>query len=119
MCEKEKLFLELVEGFQWKYDLEKYPNSLYALKDGVCIFQFFDLESINPKKIISSYRFSLKQDLKNERIWFSYYKMWSIFESKFEMKYDDIRFFMEDMVEKHFKMSIYSALTVPIGSHPY
>ena len=106
MCEKEKLFLELVEGFQWKYDLEQYPNYLFAFKDDIFIFEIYNSESINPKKIISCYRFEIKQDLKNADIWINYDKIWSIFESKFEMKHDDIQFFMKDMVEKHFKIRV-------------
>ena len=106
MNEKEKLFLELVGGFRWECDLEKYPNSLFVFKNEICIFEIYNPESINPKKIISSYRFGLKQDLKNADIWFNYDKIWSIFESKFGMKYNDIQSFMKDMIEKHFKIRI-------------
>ena len=60
--EKEKIFLEIIEGFEWKYDLEKYPKILFCFKDDSCIFEISNSESINPKKIISSYRFGLKQD---------------------------------------------------------
>jgi hypothetical protein len=105
MCEKEKLFLELIDGFQWRYDLDKYPHSIFAFKDDICVFEIDNSESLNQRKIIACYRFGLKQNLKNARIWFNYDRIWSIFESNFEMKYNDIQYFMVDMLEKHFKIS--------------
>jgi hypothetical protein len=105
MDEKEKLFLELIDGFKWRYDIYKYPNSLFGFKEDKFIFEIEYSDEINEKKIITSYRLGIKQDLKNAAFWFNYDRIWSIFESNFEMKHNDIQFFMNDMLEKHFKMS--------------
>lgn len=104
MCEKEKLFLELIEGFQWKYDLEECPDSLFVFKDNECIFEIWSAKSINQKKIISSYRLRIYQVLKKDDVWFDNSKLWSIFKSKFEMEHGDIESFIEEMIEKHFKI---------------
>ncbi len=104
MDEKEKLFLEFIDGFEWKYDLNKYPNSLFGFKGNVCLFQIYNSNELNQKKIIANYRFGLQQDLKNAIFWFNHEKIWSVFESKFDMKYNDIQSFMNGMVEEHFKM---------------
>ncbi len=102
MEEKEKLFLEFIEGFEWKYDIEEYPNSLFVFKGDIYFFEIFNSEALNQKKIIANYRFGLEQDLKNYSFWFNYDKIWSVFESKFGMNYTEIQSFMNGMVEKHF-----------------
>ena len=115
MDEKERLFLELIDGFQWRYDIDKYPHSLFGFKDENFIFEIEYIDEINEKKIITSYRLGIKQDLKNARIWFNYDRIWSIFKSNFEMKDNDIEFFMRNMLEKHFKMS---GVTPHFGRNP-
>ena len=105
MDEKERLFLELIDGFQWRYDLDKYPHSIFGFKENVCIFEIYNLKLLNQRKIITSYRLEIKQNLKNATFWFNYDKIWSIFETNFGMKYNDIQYFMVDMLEKHFKIS--------------
>jgi len=104
MDEKEKLFLDLIDGFEWKLDLNEYPNSLFAFKNDDCLFEIYNGDGLNQKKIIANYRFGLEQDFKNAAFWFHYDKIWSVFESKFDMKYNDIQSFMKGMVEKHFKI---------------
>jgi hypothetical protein len=105
MCEKEKLFLKLIGEFEWGYDVEKYHNSLFGFKGDVFLFEIYNSEALNQQKIIANYRFGLEQDLKNHSFWFNYDKIWSVFESKFSMKYTEIKSFMNGMVEKHFKMN--------------
>jgi hypothetical protein len=104
MDEKQKLFLKLIEEFEWRYDVEKYPNYLFGFKGDVFLFEIYNSKGLNYKKIIANYRFGLEQDLKNHRFWFNYDKIWSFFESKFGMNYTEIQSFMNGMVEKHFKM---------------
>ena len=104
MDEKEKLFLELIDGFEWKYDSNQYQNSLFGIKKDSCLFEIHNSNSLNQQKIIANYRLGFEQNLKNSDFWFHYSKIWSVFESKFDMKYDDIQTFMKGMVEKHFKM---------------
>jgi hypothetical protein len=115
MDEKEKLFLELINDFQWRYDIDRYPHSIFAFKEDKFIFEIYNSEPLNQRKIIASYRLGIKQDLKNARIWFNYDRIWSIFKSNFEMKDNDIEFFMRNMLEKHFKMS---GVTPHFGRNP-
>jgi hypothetical protein len=104
MKNKEEVFLELIEGFEWKCDIKTYPNFLFGFKDDIYLFEIYKSKEINQQKIIANYRFGLEQDLKNANFWLDYDKIWSVFESKFGMNYNEIKSFMNGMVEKHFKM---------------
>ena len=104
MDEKEKLFLEFIDTFEWKCDVKRYKNSLFGFKNDICLFEIYNLYGLNQQKIISSYRFDLEQDLENTYFWFNREKIWSVFEAKFDMKYNDIQSFTKGMVEKHFKV---------------
>jgi len=102
--EKEKLFLKLIEGFEWKYSAQEYPSSLFGFKGKEFLFEIYNSKELNQQKIIANYRFGSEQDLKNTEFWFNYDKIWSVFESKFGMNYSEIQSFMNGMVEKHFKI---------------
>lgn len=105
MEEKEKLFLELIDGFEWKCDLDKYKKSLFGFKNDICFFQIYQHEGlIQQKKIIANYRFELEQDLENHDFFLNNKQIWSVFESKFNMEYDDVKSFMNGVVKKYFKM---------------
>jgi len=84
---KEQRFLELISGIdihQPKVDFQKYPNSLFWFdKDGIFICEY---------------------DWKNNYFWFHYLKVWSVFETEFNLTYQEIRNFLSGMVEEHFKM---------------
>ena len=82
----EKKFLELVAGGHWEEDQEKYPHCQFWFVDDKCMFEFG------------------KQDGKNGRLWCRYDGFWSIFSSDFCMEWLEVRQFMMDMVEKHFKL---------------
>jgi hypothetical protein len=101
MDEKERLFLELIDGFKWRYDLDKNIRSLFINKDGEDIIQFFNKLSINKKKIIASYRLGIEQDLKGYLIRTS-----KQFRLNFDMEQEDYDLFIEDMMIKHFKIKI-------------
>jgi len=104
MNEKEKLFLELIEGFEWKYSAQKYTGSLFGFKGKEILFEIYNSKELNQQKMIANYRFGSEQYLKNTKFWIDYDKTWSVFESKFGMNYAEIQSFMNGMVEKHFKM---------------
>lgn len=106
MREKEKLFLDLIDGFEWKFDLNQYPNYLFGFKNDDCLFEIFNIDGLNQQKIIANYRFDIEHDLKIVNFRFNYNKFWSVFESKYRMKYNDIQTFMSGMVEKHLKMRV-------------
>ncbi len=106
MEEKEKLFLELIDGFEWKFYLNQYPKSLFGFKDDVCLFEIYNENGLNQQKSIASYRFGFEQDFKNASFMFNHDMVWSVFESKFYMSYSETQSFMKNMVEKHFKMRV-------------
>jgi len=84
---KEQRFLELISGIDVhkpKVDFEKHPNSLF----------WFDKDGNN----ICDY------DWKSKYFWFSYSKVWSVFESEFALNHQEIRTFLNGMVEEHFKL---------------
>ena len=85
---KEERFLELISGIdinQPKVDFKEYPNTLFWFdKDGKYICEY---------------------DWKNRWFWFSYTRIWSVFESEFSLNYMEIRMFLNGMVEEHFKLS--------------
>ena len=79
----ENLFLEFAVDLKIKIDEEKYPNHVFLFKNDECYFYF---------------------NLKNRRFYVEYDKIWSIFQSKFELNYIDIKSFMKYMLERHFKL---------------
>ena len=81
--EMENLFLELVVDLKIKIDEKKYPNCVYLFKNDEFYFHF---------------------NLKNSSFYVAYDKIWSIFQSKFQLNYSDIQSFMKYMLEKHFKL---------------
>jgi hypothetical protein len=84
---KEQRFLELISGIDVhkpKVDFEIHPNSLF----------WFDKDGNN----ICDY------DWKSKYFWFSYSKVWSVFESEFALNHQEIRTFLNGMVEEHFKL---------------
>ena len=78
---KESVFAKMVANLERKEDRTKYPDSVFWLnKDGQFMFQ---------------------HDEKNGYFWCSYARVWSVFESKFGMNYDEIKAFTKGVV--HFK----------------
>jgi len=103
MDEKEKLFLELIDGFQWRYDIDKFKSFLFISKNGEDIIRLFHNSgrSINQRKIIASYRLGIKQDLKDSLISTS-----REFSLNFDMEQGEYKRFIVDMMNKHFKINI-------------
>ena len=83
--EYEKLFLELthLDELEIKFDFIEYENYL---------FHFYNESEL------------FLQDKKNGWFYMNYTKIWSIFGSKYNLKYDDIQSITKDIVEKHFKL---------------
>jgi hypothetical protein len=59
VTEKEKQFLELTRNFHWKYDLEEFPDSIFAFKNDELLFEI-DGYRLNHKKIITNYRLGVE-----------------------------------------------------------
>lgn len=104
MEEKEKFFLELIEGFEWKYDLGKYPNHIFIIKENRCLFQIYT-ENKEQKKIVSSYRMNIKQNLINKcAFWFNYPNMVCEISNELRLREVETLLFLKRMVFKHFKI---------------
>ena len=85
----ENLFLEFAVDLKIKIDQKKYPNCVFLFKNDECYFYF---------------------NLKNRRFYVEYDKIWSIFQSKFQLNYNDIQPFMKYMLERHFKLMDFTPL---------
>jgi hypothetical protein len=103
MEEKEKLFLEIIQDFDWKYDLEKYPNTLFAFKDDIIIFLIDFKTQVDVKKIIANYRLENEQVFDNSFIFFNYNKCWKRILNEL-ITTVRTKVFLKEMVEKHLKM---------------
>ena len=89
--EKEKLFLELtyLDDLEIKFDFIEYKEYIfYFYKDDYLFYQ----------------------DKKNMKFYINYYKIWSVFESKFNINYEEIREFMKGMIDKHFNLKDYTPI---------
>ena len=78
--EKEQFFLDCFNGCE----ILLKDGSVYYKKEG---------------KVI------MEQDLKNGDFWFQYDKIWSVFETKYSMKYEEIQMFLKSMLDLHLKLS--------------
>jgi hypothetical protein len=101
--EKEKLFLELLDGFEWKYDIEEYPNRLFGFKDNICLFEIYNSNGLNQNKIITNYRLELELDLTNSELRFNEDKICKVFELKFNIDFNEFIYLFRDIAKKYFK----------------
>ena len=65
------------------YTTPDYPNSLFYRLDDEIIFKY---------------------DQESEILWVDYIIIWSVFEDRFGMEYDEIRELIKPMVEEHYKL---------------
>lgn len=98
----EKYFLELIDGFEWKYNFNKFPTSLFVFKNNICLFEIEGIFENNQKKIIASNRLKTEYKFNYNNVWINYDKLWSIIESEFKMNYTEMEFFLIYMFEKNF-----------------
>ena len=78
----EERFWQLCEGLTLKIDKEKYPDSTFLFKEDVFMFEYYS---------------------KNKYLWCSNPHVWSVFVKEYNMRYDDIQFFIKSQVQEHFK----------------
>ena len=70
-----------------KVDEVIYPNKIFYFIDG---------------------QLYIEQDLKNRTFWCRYKDFWSIFESKYDIGYEETRVFLNPLLEEHFKCKDYT-----------
>lgn len=75
-------FEDLLSSFQIKVDRRIYPDSIFFFIEGELYMEL---------------------DIKTGDLWCSYDNMWSVFESKFDCKYDKIQLFIKNVVEMYIK----------------
>lgn len=91
---KEEAFIELINGCQIKIDKVKYPDSVFFFKNG-------------------EYYFEIGKD----NLWCRYKYVWSVFESEFKLNHHEIKNFIEDMVEEHFKINGVTPIRIEYGDN--
>ena len=88
---KEEVFLEMINGCS--IDTETFkkerPNSKFFIKDKKCFLE-----------------------LKKSDLLCDYDNIWSVFESQFDMNYNQIQGFIKDMVEEHLNMKGVTAVKI-------
>ena len=84
---KEERLLQLLNGAVLRIDKHKYPNSTFLFRGDDFLAEY------NSKSVI---------------LWLSYPRIWSVFESEYGMKHNDIVAFTRGMVEEHFKCKVLS-----------
>jgi hypothetical protein len=68
-----------------RYKIDKYPNHIFYMKDGVVIFNY---------------------NQKNGDCNVSYDEIWSFFESIFQLEYKEIQDITREWVEEHYKLEV-------------
>jgi hypothetical protein len=81
----EQLFIDLIKDCSIKLDQEKYP---------FCIFLF------------DGNKWMFEYDWKEKLLWFDYNCIWEIFESKFNIDYQEFKIFILNMMFNYFKFKI-------------
>ena len=84
---KEQLFIDIIKNNIIKNDVKEYPFRIFLLKDDKYMFEY---------------------DWKTEFLMCSYNRVWEVFESKFNMSYQEWQQFMTDQIETHFKFKPYT-----------
>ena len=79
---KEERLLQLLNGAVLRIDKHKYPNSTFLFRGDDFLAEY---------------------NSKNTTLWLSYPEIWSVFESEYGMKYNDIQAFTQGVFEAHFK----------------
>ena len=80
----EQRFLDLWNECTIKFDFDKYPESIFLMKNDRVIFE---------------------QDFKYGNLWVNYDLVWSVFEKEYSLNYVDIQSLIKGMVEIHFKIN--------------
>ena len=79
---KEERLLQLLNGAVLRIDKHKYPNSTFLFRGDDFVAEYDSEKSI---------------------LFLSYPKIWSVFQSEYGMKYNDIQAFTQGMLAEHFK----------------
>ena len=81
---EERFLIEMLDKVEFVYDDEKH-NSEFYMVDGDILFE---------------------QNSKNKYFWVDYYKIWSVLESNYDLKYEEIRELIQGMVWERLKRKV-------------
>ena len=84
---KEQLFIDIIQDYVIKNDRVEYPFRIYLFKNDEYMFEY---------------------DWKNDTLYCSYHKVWSVFRDIFAMSYETWQQFITDRVETYFKFRPYT-----------
>ena len=116
---EEKLFLKMIEGFEWKSHIQ-HPQSLFAFNNGITLFEIWThtayktsgeriSKDLDCEKIIANYRLGqildFKQNLPKHEIWFHE----KIIKEIFNYTYKDI--YLNTFTEKFIIKSFLDKMT--------
>src|SRR5690606_20353578 len=79
---KEEQFFELIQCLTPKWDKANYPDSIFYFKGDKLMFEY---------------------NQKIEYVWVRHTDFWRIFEVEYKLNDEEIRDFLKDMLEEHFK----------------
>ena len=79
---KEQLFIDLIQDCDIKLDQNEYPFRIFLFKNDKYMFEY---------------------DWKIDEFYCSYDSIWKVFESKFNMSYQEWQHFISDQIETYFK----------------
>lgn len=79
----EERFAQLIEGWDYKVDLLKYPDCIFFFKGGKCLFDC---------------------NFKSDILWVNYDQVWSVFDSEFLYIQRQVQSLIKNRVEKHFNL---------------
>ena len=85
-------FLNYIQGLEVKIDKKRYIDTVFYSKNGCCLFNYNE---------------------KNGYLYCKYNGFWSVFEREYHMSHQQIKTFIKNGVEEHFKFKV----TTPAYAH--
>ena len=84
-AKSKSFFLNYIQGLEVKIDKKRYTDTVFYFKNGCCLFEYNE---------------------KNGYIYCKYDGFWSVFEREYHMNHQQIKAFIKNGVEEHFKFKV-------------
>ena len=88
----EAFFYEKLNGCEIRFS-EEYPSYIFFVKKDKCLFEIYNFDKERRKQESKNGYFNVKYD-----------EIWSVFETRFELDYQQIQVFIQGEVEKLLKL---------------
>lgn len=89
------IFWQILEGMEIRLDFTEYPNRLFGFKGHIFLCEY---------------------DFIGKILWFSYDRLWRVFEREYNMSYNEIAGFIVEQIETNFKLKITARWRSPLFS---